>query len=168
MMRTIEDAVRQSGLDWTILRPGAFNSNAYAWAETVRTHRTVFAPFGDVGLPTIDPADIAEVAATALREDGHAGQVYELTGPALTTPRQGADAIGDAIGEPVRFMEQTREEARAQMLRFMPEPVVETTLDAIGEPNPAEQRISPDVERVLGRVPRTFADWVQHNIAAFQ
>jgi uncharacterized protein YbjT (DUF2867 family) len=168
MMRAMEEAVRQSAMDWTILRPGGFNSNAYAWAQTVRAHRTVAAPFGDVGLPTIDPADIAEVAAAALHEDGHAGQVYELTGPALSTPRQSTEAIGDALGEPVRFTEQTREEARAQMLRFMPEPVVETTLDAIGEPNPAEQRISPDVERVLGRVPRTFADWVQRNIAAFR
>jgi uncharacterized protein YbjT (DUF2867 family) len=168
MMRAIEDAVRQSDLDWTILRPGGFNSNAYAWAETVRAHRTVAAPFGDVGLPTIDPADIAEVAAAALHEDGHAGQVYELTGPALTTPRQGAEALGDALGEPVRFIEQTREEARAQMLRFMPEPVVETTLDALGEPTPVEQRISPHVERVLGRPARTFAEWAVRNAAAFR
>jgi uncharacterized protein YbjT (DUF2867 family) len=168
MMRAIEDAVRRSDMDWTILRPGGFNSNAYAWAETVRAHRTVAAPFGDVGLPTIDPADIAEVAAAALRGDGHAGQVYELTGPALTTPRQGADALGDALGEPVRFIERTREEARAQMLRFMPEPVVETTLDALGEPTPAEQRISPQVERLLGRPARTFAEWAVRNTAAFR
>lgn len=168
MMRAIEDAVRQSDIDWTILRPGGFDSNAYAWAETVRTRRTVAAPFGDVGLPTVDPADIAEVAAAALHKDGHAGQVYELTGPALSTPRQRAEAIGEALGEPIRFVEQTREEARAQMLLFMPEPVVETTLDAIGEPNAAEQRISPDVARVLGRAPRTFADWARRNIAAFK
>ena len=168
MMRAIEDAVRQSGMDWTILRPGGFNSNAYAWAETVRTHRTVVAPFGNVGVPTIDPADIAEIAAAALHEDGHDGQVYQLTGPALTTPRQGAEAIGAALAEPVRFIEQTRAEARAQMLQFMPEPVVETTLDALGEPTPAEQRVSPDVEQVLGRPPRTFAEWAQHNIAAFR
>lgn len=168
MMRAIEDAVRRSDMDWTILRPGGFNSNAYAWAETVRAHRTVAAPFGDVGLPTIDPTDIAEVAAATLRENGHAGQIYELTGPALTTPRQGAEALGDALGEPVRFIEQTREEARAQMLRFMPEPVVETTLDALGEPTPAEQRISPDVERVLGRPARTFAEWAVRNAAAFR
>jgi uncharacterized protein YbjT (DUF2867 family) len=168
MMRAIEDAVRQSDIDWTILRPGGFDSNAYAWAETVRTRRTVAAPFGDVGLPTVDPADIAEVAAAALHQDGHAGQVYELTGPALSTPRQRAEAIGEAIGEPIRFVEQTREEARAQMLLFMPEPVVETTLDAIGEPNAAEQRISPDVARVLGRAPRTFADWARRNVAAFK
>jgi uncharacterized protein YbjT (DUF2867 family) len=168
MMRSIEDAVRQSGMDWTILRPGGFNSNTYAWVESVRAQRTVAAPFGEVGVPTIDPADIAEVAAAALREAGRAGQVYELTGPALTTPRQRAAAIGDALGEPIRFIEQTRDEARTQMLQFMPEPVIDTTLDAIGEPNPAEQRISPDVEQVLGRAPRTFADWVQRNIAAFR
>ncbi|MGV9249099.1 SDR family oxidoreductase [Streptomyces sp. NPDC003710] len=166
--RAIEDAVRESGLDWTILRPGGFDSNAYAWSESVRTRRSVAAPFGDVGLPTIDPTDIAEVAAVTLREKEHAGRIYELTGPALSTPRQRAEAIGDALGEPVRFIEQTREEARSQMLQFMPEPVVETTLAILGRPTPAEQRISPDVELVLGRAPRTFADWARHHIAAFR
>jgi uncharacterized protein YbjT (DUF2867 family) len=166
--RTIEEAVRQSGLDWTILRPGGFNSNTYAWTESVRTRRVIAAPFADTGLPTIDPADIADVAAAALREDGHAGQIYELTGPALSTPRQQAEAIGNALAEPVRFEEQTRDEARAQMLQFMPEPVVDTTLDILGEPTPAEQRISPDAEQVLRRAPRTFADWAQNNIAAFR
>jgi uncharacterized protein YbjT (DUF2867 family) len=166
--RTIEDAVRQAGMDWTILRPGGFDSNAYAWVESVRALRAIAAPFGDVGLPTVDPADIAEVAAAALREDGYAGQVYELTGPALSTPREQAEAIGDALGEPIRFIEQTRDEAHALMLQFMPEPVVETTLAILGEPTPAEQRISPDVEQVLGRPPRTFAEWAVRNIAAFE
>ncbi|MFD8232102.1 NAD(P)H-binding protein [Streptomyces sp. NPDC059696] len=166
--RAIEDAVRGSGLDWVILRPGGFASNAFAWAGPVRTRRTVAAPFGDVGLPVIDPDDIAEVAAAVLREDGHAGQVYELTGPALSTPRQRAEALAEALGEPVRFVEQTREEARAQLLEFMPGPVVETTLAILGEPTPAEQRVSPDVERVLGRAPRPFTDWAHRNVAAFR
>jgi uncharacterized protein YbjT (DUF2867 family) len=168
VMRSFEDAVRQSGLEWTILRPGGFASNAYAWAESVRTRRTVAAPFGDVGVPVIDPADIAEVAAAALRDDRHAGQVYELTGPVLCTPRQQAEAIGEAVGEPVRFVEQTPDEARAQMLRFMPPPVAETTLAALGTPTAAELRISPDVERVLGRAPRPFASWAARNAAAFR
>ncbi|MFF2187053.1 NAD(P)H-binding protein [Streptomyces sp. NPDC058155] len=166
--RAIEDAVRESGMDWTILRPGGFDSNTYAWAESVRARREVAAPFADVGLPTVDPDDIAEVAAVALREDGHAGQIYELTGPALSTPRRQAEVIADALGEPVRFVEQTRDEAAAQMLRFMPEPVVGTTLAILGEPTPAELRVSPDVERVLGRAPRSFADWAGRHIAAFR
>ncbi|MFC9972818.1 NAD(P)H-binding protein [Spirillospora sp. NPDC127200] len=168
MVRAGEDAVRESGMDWTILRPGGFDSNAFAWAESIRAHRTAAAPFGDVGLPTVDPADIAEVAAASLRGDGHAGQVYVLTGPELSTPRERVEAIGAAIGEPVRFVEQSREEARAQMVRFMPEPVADTTLEITGAPKPAEQRISPDVERVLGRAPRPFADWARRNAAAFR
>jgi uncharacterized protein YbjT (DUF2867 family) len=167
-MRSVEDAVRQSGLDWTILRPGGFNSNMYAWADSIRTRRTVVAPFGDVAIPTVDPADIADVAAATLREDGHTRQIYELTGPALTTPQQRADTIGAALGTSVRFIEQTRDEAHAQMLQFMPEWAVETTLAVLGEPTPAEQQISPTVEQVLGRGPRTFADWVQDHIAVFR
>ena len=168
LMRSLEDAVEASGLAWTILRPGGFHSNAYAWADSIRTRRTVIAPFGDIGLPTVDPADIAAVAATTLREDGHAGQTYELTGPVLATPRQHVKTIGDALGEPIRFIEQDRAEARAQMLQFMPEWAVETTLAVLGEPTPTEQQVSPAVEQVLGRAPRTFADWVQDHISAFR
>ncbi|MFE1591182.1 NAD(P)H-binding protein [Nocardia sp. NPDC058705] len=168
LAHSFEEAVRGSGLAWTILRPGAFASNAYAWTESVRAERAVAAPFGEVGLPVIDPSDIAEVAAVALREDGHAGQVYTLTGPELSTPRQRAEDLGVVLGEPIRFAEQTRAQAHAQMLNFMPEPVVETTLDIIGAPTPEEQRISPDVNKVLGRAPHTFADWARRNILAFE
>jgi uncharacterized protein YbjT (DUF2867 family) len=164
---SFEYAVRESSLEWTVLRPGGFASNSLQWAETIRSRRTVLAPFGDVGLPVVDPVDIAEVAAAVLREDGHSGRTYELTGPASTTPRERAHAIGDAIGAPVRFVQQTRDEARAQMLGFMPEPVADGTLAILGEPLPAEQRTSPDVERILGRAPHTFAAWAARNAAAF-
>jgi uncharacterized protein YbjT (DUF2867 family) len=166
--RAFEDAVAGSGLQWTVLRPGGFHTNAYAWAPAVRARRTVSAPFGDVGLPTVDPADIASVAAAVLRRDGHDGHRYELTGPVATTPRQRAAAIADAIGSPVEFVEQTRDEARAEMLAFMPAPVVEGTLGILGEPTDAETRVSPDVARILGRPPRTFADWARRNADGFR
>jgi uncharacterized protein YbjT (DUF2867 family) len=167
-LREFEDAVQQSGVDWTILRPAGFASNAFAWAQTISAERMVAAPFGDVGLPDIDPADIASVAAEALRDKAHAGRVYELTGPELISPRQRTQAIADALGEPVRFVAVTRAEARTQMLQFMPEPVVDGTLDILGEPLAVEQRVSPDVERVLGRPPHTFAQWAARNLAAFR
>jgi uncharacterized protein YbjT (DUF2867 family) len=163
----LEDAVKQSGLEWTMLRPGAFDSNALQWAESVRTRRVVAAPFGAVALPAVDPADIAEVAAVALRERSHSGRTYTLTGPVAISPRQQAAAIGEALGEQVRFVELSRAEARAGMLAYMPEPVVEATLDVLGAPSAAEQRVSPDVERVLGRPPRAFAEWAARTAGAF-
>ncbi|WKE67723.1 SDR family oxidoreductase [Streptomyces sp. WP-1] len=167
-MRALEDALKESGVDWAVLRPGGFASNAFAWAESVRTRRVVAAPFGDVGVPVVDPADIAEVAAACLLDDRHTGGVFELTGPEVITPRRQAEVIAAELGSPVRFHELTREEAKAAMTRFVPAELADDTLDIIGAPNPAELRISPDVERVLGRAPRPFADWVARNIAAFR
>ncbi|SHM48420.1 SDR family oxidoreductase [Streptomyces yunnanensis] len=167
-MRAVEDALGESGLDWAVLRPGGFASNAFAWAESVRTQGTVAAPFGDVGVPVIDPADIAEVAAACLLDDRHTGRVYELTGPEVITPRQQTEAIAAALGSPVRFHELTRDEAKATMTRFVPVELADDTLDIISAPNPAELRISPDVERVLGRAPRPFRSWVARNIDAFR
>ncbi|MBP1161145.1 MULTISPECIES: NAD(P)H-binding protein [unclassified Rhodococcus (in: high G+C Gram-positive bacteria)] len=167
-LRAFETAVKGSGMEWTVLRPAGFASNAFAWVETVRSHRRVAAPFGDVGLPDVDPADLAEAAAVVLREAGHAGRTYVLTGPAPVSPRQRSAAIGQALGEPVGFAAQSRDEARAQMLRFMPAPVVDGTLDVLGAPTPVEQQVSPDLEGILGRPPRTFAEWAARNVDAFR
>ncbi|MGW2248638.1 SDR family oxidoreductase [Kitasatospora sp. NPDC001660] len=167
-MRAVEDALRESGPEWAILRPGGFASNALWWAESIRAQQLVAAPFGDVGLPIVDPADIAEVAAACLLEDRHTGGVYELTGPEPITPRRQTEAIAAALGSPVRFSELTRDEARFAMARAMPVELADDTLDILGSPNPAELRISPDVQRVLGRAPRPFADWAARNVAAFR
>ncbi|MEU6438963.1 NAD(P)H-binding protein [Streptomyces sp. NPDC047046] len=167
-LREFEAAVRAFGGDFTILRPGGFASNAFAWAETVRTRRTVFAPFGDVALPVVDPADIAAVAAAALREDGHAGRTYELTGPELISPRQQAETLAGALGEAVAFVELSRAQALDRMTRFIPEQVATGTLEVLGAPLPSEQRISADVETVLHRPAGSFGRWAARNLAAFR
>ncbi|MGV9912280.1 SDR family oxidoreductase [Streptomyces tendae] len=167
-MRELEDTVRESGLQWALLRPGGFASNALWWAESVRERRIVAAPFGDVGVPVIDPADIAAVAAACLLEDRYTGEAYELTGPEVITPRGQTEALAVALGSPVAFHELTRDEARAAMARSMPAELADDTLDIVGNPSPAEQRVSPDVERVIGRAPRPFADWAARNVTAFR
>jgi uncharacterized protein YbjT (DUF2867 family) len=166
-----EDAVRQSGLDWTVLRPAGFHTNALGWAPMVRAERTVAAPFGDVGLPVIDPADIAAAAAVVLRggpAGAHAGRAHELTGPAAVSPRQQAAAIGAALGAPVAFTELTPAQARTAMLAFMPEAIADATLGILGDPSPAEQGVRPDLAQLLGRPPATFAGWAARNVAAFR
>ncbi|BBA97298.1 hypothetical protein RVR_2970 [Actinacidiphila reveromycinica] len=166
-LRAFEAAVRACGLPWTILRPSGLASNAYGWIDGVRASRTVAAPFGDVALPVVDPADVSAVAAAALREDGHAGRTYEVTGPAPISPREQAVALGAAIGTELRFVELTREQARSEMARFMPADVADGTLALLGDPLPSERRVSPDAERVLGRAPGDFAGWAARHAAPF-
>ncbi|MDQ0795247.1 NAD(P)H-binding protein [Streptomyces sp. B1I3] len=163
-----EAAVAGSGLEWTILRSGGMASNTLAWAEPIRRHRTAAAPFGDVALPYVDPDDVAAVASVVLRSDGHKGATYVLTGPEPVTPRQRAAAIADALGEHVRFVEQTRDEAHAQMSQFMPPAVADGTLSILGAPTPEEQHAGPDVPHLLGRPAAAFAQWARRNVAAFR
>jgi uncharacterized protein YbjT (DUF2867 family) len=167
-MAAIEAVVTRSGLEWTILRAGGLATNAFAWAPAVRARQTVFAPYGDVALPAIDPLDIAEVAAAALTGDGHLGQTYVLTGAEATTPRQRTQVIATATGQHLAFIEVSHDDAREQMVQFMPAPVADATLAILGHPTPEEAQGSPDTEKVLGRPGRSFADWAQRNAAAFR
>lgn len=167
-LEAMERPITESGLDWTVLRPSGFASNALMWAESVRTGRSITAPFGDVGLPVIDPADIAAVAAVALTEDGHSGKTYTLTGPELVTPAEQAATIGAALGEPVEFIEQSREEAFAALTCLWPAEVVEGILRTLGEPNRIERTVSSAVATVTGRPARTFAAWAERHAAAFR
>jgi len=161
-----EQALRHSGLAATVLRPGGFAANTYAWVPSIRERRLVAAPFPDVALPVIDPADIAACAAVALR--GHHPGVYELTGPAPISPREQAAALGAALGERLSFVELTRAQAAAAMGAFMPPEVVTGTLDILGTPTRDEQAVSGDVARLLGRDPRPFAAWAADHAAAFR
>jgi hypothetical protein len=66
----------------------------------------------------------------------------------------------------VRFVAQTRAEAKAAMLRFMPEPVVESTLDILS--SPALRQVSPAVQDLLGRAGRTFESWATEHAVVFK
>ena len=163
-----EELVRGSGMTWTILRPGGFASNAYQWAEPVRTGRAMAAPFGDVALPVVDPADIAAVAAAALRDEKHRGRTYTLTGSETVSPRDQARILGDVVGAEVAFTELSREQAYAAMAAFMPVPAVEATLAVLGEPTEYERTPSGDVAEVLGRPAGGFTAWARRNAPAFR
>lgn len=99
-----ERTVRDCGVEWTILRPSGFNQN---FDEGFFRHAvlagTVTVPVGDVRQAFVDARDIAAVATRALIEDGHAGKVYEVTGPQALSFAEALDAIGRVAGRRVRF-----------------------------------------------------------------
>jgi uncharacterized protein YbjT (DUF2867 family) len=76
-----EAAVKASGVPWTILRPSGFQSNALRWLPQLQRGDVVSAPWPDVPIAAIDPADIAAVAATVLTGPGHRDTALTLSGP---------------------------------------------------------------------------------------
>lgn len=162
-----EQAVRQSGLAWTFLRPVSFMTNAFQWLPQLRAGDVVRAPFADVPIATIDPADIAAVATEALTGDGHAGEAYALTGPEALSPADRLAVLADALGRPLVFEAESNEDARTRMLGEMPERYVNAFFSFFVDGTLDETTVQPTVEEVTGRPARTFRQWAVDNAEAF-
>ena len=103
-----EQAVRDSGVEWTILRSSWFAQNFSEHFLLQPVLEGVIAlPAADIAEPFIDVTDVADVAVAALTRDGHAGKVYELTGPRLLTFADVAAELARATGRVVRYVQVT-------------------------------------------------------------
>ncbi|WP_280301770.1 NAD(P)H-binding protein [Nocardia neocaledoniensis] len=164
-----EQAVRESGLEWTILRPNTFASNTLSWIAPLRDGHPVPNLTGDGKQAVVDPRDVAEVAATALRTGRFDGRVLTLTGPLLHTGREQAGVLAEIIGRPIEVADIAAADAREFMTAAgLPPAFVEGSL--IGQAfirDGHNELVSGDIEEVLGRAPRSYADWAADHRDAF-
>lgn len=168
--RAGEERIEASGLPYAFLRPGSFDSNALMWTPTIQSHDTVYGALGETSLPTIDPEDIAEAAAVVLTQPGHAGKVYELTGPESLTSAQQVSIIAAVVGRPLKYVNVPDSAAHDAMLGMGMSPVYVEAMVGLIQTLRGIGRIEPtgDVKTLLGREARTFKQWVEGNIGAFQ
>jgi len=163
-----EDIVCRSGVEWTLLRASWFaqNFSEAHFLEPIRGGELAL-PVADIGEPFVDVDDIADAAIAALTQDGHAGQLYELTGPRLVTFAEAVAQIAQASKRPIRFTRVSMteyvdalEEAR------LPAQIVELICylftDVLDGRNAS---VKDGVIRALGRPPRDFSDYVRETAA---
>jgi uncharacterized protein YbjT (DUF2867 family) len=166
--KTAEDAIKASGINWTILRCGGFATNTLAWADTIRADRVVRAPYGQATMALIAEQDIAAAAVRTLLDPGHVGQTYYLTGPESLTQIQQAAAIAAAIGQPVRFEELSPETFRQSATRRFPAPVVDDLLQNWARSAGQTADIASDLEKIIGRPATTYAQWAARHADAYR
>jgi uncharacterized protein YbjT (DUF2867 family) len=163
-----EDAVKASGIDWTILRCGGFATNTLSWAASIRADSVIRAPYGQATMALIAEQDIAAAATRVLLDPGHADRIYYLTGPQSLTQIQQAEAIGSAIGRPVRFEELSPEAFRRFATQRFPAPVVDDLLSGWSKSVGHTADIAPDLEKIIGRPATTYAQWVAQHADAYR
>ncbi|AOF91196.1 NAD(P)H-binding protein [Sinorhizobium sp. RAC02] len=159
-----EEAMKEAGIAWTVLRGSWFfqNFSEGLFAEPILAGELVL-PSATVREPFIDTRDIADVAVAALTEEVHAGKTYELTGPRLMTFREATAEFSAAGGRAVTYTPVTID-AYAAMLREaqMPEDVIWLVTYLFGSVlDGRNEALTHDIERVLGRPPRDFADFAR-------
>jgi uncharacterized protein YbjT (DUF2867 family) len=159
-----EAAVRDSGADPTILRSTWFMQNFsedYMLGHVLSGE--IRLPAGDVPTPFLAADDIADAAAAALTEDGHVGQLYELTGPRSLTFAEAAAEIAEATGREIRYVPVSLEEHAAEAAEHgVPAEVVELLTYLFSEVVDGRNADTTDgVQRALGREPKDFADYAR-------
>lgn len=163
-----ERIVQDSGVDWTIVRASWFSQNFSegAFLDLV-VGGEVALPAGSVAEPFVDADDIADVAVAALSEDGHAGQVYEVTGPRVLTFSEAVAEIAEAAGRPIRYVRIPMEAfVKGLAQAGLPEDYIEllkylftTVLDGRNE------HLTDGIQRALGRAPRDFREYARDVVA---
>ena len=163
-----ERMLQSSDAEWTILRASWFAQNfSENFLLDAVLSGTVVLPVGDVQEPFVDADDIADVAVAALTEHGHAGRLYELTGPRLMTFTEVVRTIADAANRPVEFVEVTPQQYKAGLEQLgLAEDYVAlvmylltTVLDG------RNAHLADGVRQALGREPRDFAAYAKATAA---
>lgn len=163
-----EDAVRECGAAYTILRSAFFcqNFSEGAMLDGVLAGEVAF-PAGDVAEPFIDADDIADVAVAALTDDSHARKTYDLTGPRLVTFAEAASEIAHATGRDVRYVPVSSEQYAEALAPHLPPQIVSFLTELFRELLDGHNaHLSPDVERILGRKPRDFRTYAREAAAS--
>ncbi|MBF6593155.1 MAG: SDR family oxidoreductase [Thermaceae bacterium] len=161
-----EELLRQSGLEWTILRPSEFMTNTLWWLPEIKARGSISVPSGSGAVGFIDPADIAAVAFTVLTQSPQAGKTYRLTGPEALSTAEVAALYGAVLGKPVRHNDISDADYRSSAKQAqMPQAMIEM----LSEYNAALKEgrmnvLTADVQQVTGRAPTRFADWVRANL----
>ena len=165
----VEQAVKESGLAWTILRPTFLMQNSLSQSARVANERTLAMPVRpDAEISFVDTRDVGACAAVVLTGAGHENRTYTLTGVRIT--------LGEAIDTFSRILGRNIEYA------FVPEETARTNMDKIGIPDwmkehflglgrlLGEERLielTDDVRRLTGRDPHDYASYVANNAKAF-
>jgi uncharacterized protein YbjT (DUF2867 family) len=163
-----EAAVRDSGVAWTILRPSGYQSNALRWLPQLRHGDVVRAPWPDISIAAIDPADIAAVAATVLTEPGHEGAAHTLSGPEPLTPGDQIETLAGVLARPLRYEPLSDEQARVQLAADTPAPFIDAFFRFYSEGEFDDSPVLHTVQQITGHAPRRFEQWARAHAQAFQ
>jgi uncharacterized protein YbjT (DUF2867 family) len=168
--RARERLLQESGLAWTILRPGFFMSNALQWADSIRANRRVEHSYGEGRSAPVDPRDVAAVAATALATPGHEGKTYELTGPELLSTPDQVGILSRLLGTAIECVDRpVAEAAGAMRAAGVPAARVDALAELwTGARNGGAAVLTHTVEEVTRRPPRTFERWCRDHADAFR
>lgn len=165
----VEQKIRESGIDYTFLRPNLFMQGLLGFRDPIIQQGKFFATAGEAPISLVDIRDIAEIAAIALSTPGHAGKIYDITGPESLTHRELATKLSIVLGRTISYVNVLPDQLLQALLQvgfplWQAEGLIEDYAHyARGE----AAAISPAVQQLTGHAPRSFDHFIQEYAAMF-
>ena len=169
-LHAISDAeLVASGLPYTLVKAQFFAQSFLGAAEPIKEKGCIFMPLGEGKIGIIDSRDVSEFAAHVLTTEGHTGKVYSLTGPASLSVHQVAEAIGSAIGKPVKYVPIPVEGLKKVLTeKGLDEWSVNRSADVFNlYATNGGNLVTDDFQGIMGRAPRSFEKFAQDYAGAF-
>lgn len=165
----VERAIRDTGMDYTFLRPNLFMQGLLGFAPTMEAEGRFYAAAGEAKVSIVDVRDNAAAAAAALTGDGHARKTYTLTGPEALSHAEIAATLSAALGRTVAFVD-VPPTAMREALSHTPMPAWQA--DGLIEDYAHYHRgeaaaVTSGVQDATGKPPRSFAAFARDFAAAF-
>ena len=165
----VEQLVERAGVARTVLRPTGFAKNTLVWAPQIRAGDVVRWPYGAATRSLIDERDVAAVAVRALTEAGHDGASYTLTGPERLTQVQQVEAIGEALGRPLRWEEATPDDVRPLVVEALGDAAfADHALRAWARFVDEPELVTQTVQDLTGSPAHTLRAWAERHVADFR
>ncbi|MGI9232163.1 MAG: SDR family oxidoreductase [Woeseiaceae bacterium] len=165
----VEELIRQSGMDWTMLQPNFFMQNLLMYAQSIAASDQFALPLGTARAAFVDCRDVGEAAAAVLCGNGHENRTYTLTGKELQSFRQVESVLTTVCGRKIRYVDQPPEEFRAFLAQFVKSDWhVNAICELFAEIKAgALESTSKDLANLLGRAPTTLEAFIQRYRMAF-
>ncbi len=165
--RDVEQAIEESGIEWTFLRLLFPAINSLTFAMQLQGGDVIRAPFTEAAFSAVHERDVAEVAARILTGGGHAGRAYDLTGPESLTQAQQIRILGEAIGRPLTVEDLDPEPVLQQMSQFMDPAFLSALFDLMAKAAGKTAPVNDVIEQITGHPARTYAQWAADHRADF-
>lgn len=165
----IEQAVHDSGMAYTILRPNSFMQNFLMSAPTIIGSGEFFGASGDGKIAMVDTRDVAAVAAGLLTGDGRPGEILEVTGPEAISLQQVAATLSEVLDKPVKYVDIPAADLKAGMMETgLPEWLATDLVALHGMYRQGQAAaVSDVVPTITGRPARSFDSFARDHAGAF-
>ena len=114
-----EEYIKQSGLNWTMIKPNFYMQNLLASAGTIKDQGKIFLPMGEGKTGMIDTTDVGTVIAKVLSEDGHESMNHEITGPEILSFYEVAEIFSKALGKQVDYVDVPMDAYKETLGQFL-------------------------------------------------